>query len=374
MFSTWKCTTCAVAFDTPAEHREHHRSEWHRYNIKRAAAGFDAVTQEVFLRKLELLASNGDSMKGTAHRKNRQEMDFMKGAAQKETETPLVDPATLPMNRDYEVTFCLFDNTEHPQLDDMIAYMEETYSFFIPDQEFLVDKKGLISYLGGKLWYDHQCIFCNRVFKSLQDVWRHMKDSGHTMIGTEDEDMQDELAMFYDYSKSYQKLVLKKPEQVAVASALSLKDTSATKPQVEIAPKIVDALRECLSGESDWEDESEPEDWEEVLNDLGLQAAHLSRTGNLILPGGAEVAHRDVAWAYKQKHVSQFTSKSEALLKLKEHRAIENAKSGRLECIDKDKMAQTVQGQRQHQYDYVKVGVAANKLQTYFKRQDVRFG
>lgn len=31
----FKCSTCEAGFEQPTEHREHFRSDWHRYNLKR---------------------------------------------------------------------------------------------------------------------------------------------------------------------------------------------------------------------------------------------------------------------------------------------------------------------------------------------------
>ena len=52
------CNACDVQLDTPEEHKEHHRSEWHRVNLKRKVKGVEGFTREVFegLSKAEVQA------------------------------------------------------------------------------------------------------------------------------------------------------------------------------------------------------------------------------------------------------------------------------------------------------------------------------
>lgn len=42
------CGACASSFDSSEEHREHHRSDWHRFNLKRKMKALEPVTAEAF--------------------------------------------------------------------------------------------------------------------------------------------------------------------------------------------------------------------------------------------------------------------------------------------------------------------------------------
>ena len=46
------CSACAIAFTDSGAHREHARSEWHRYNLKRRVAAMPPVSHAAFLEKL----------------------------------------------------------------------------------------------------------------------------------------------------------------------------------------------------------------------------------------------------------------------------------------------------------------------------------
>ena len=42
------CGACAVSFDGADAHREHHRTEWHRYNLKRKVLSLAPAPLEFF--------------------------------------------------------------------------------------------------------------------------------------------------------------------------------------------------------------------------------------------------------------------------------------------------------------------------------------
>ena len=44
----FKCSTCETGFDDAKEHREHFRSDWHRFNMKRKNRNLPIMTEEDF--------------------------------------------------------------------------------------------------------------------------------------------------------------------------------------------------------------------------------------------------------------------------------------------------------------------------------------
>ena len=42
------CSACAASFDSSDEHREHHRSDWHRFNLKRKMKALEPVSADDF--------------------------------------------------------------------------------------------------------------------------------------------------------------------------------------------------------------------------------------------------------------------------------------------------------------------------------------
>ena len=50
------CVTCRVMFSTSEGHREHFKSDWHRYNIKRKIVDFPPLSAEAFRWKVQEMA------------------------------------------------------------------------------------------------------------------------------------------------------------------------------------------------------------------------------------------------------------------------------------------------------------------------------
>eukprot|EP01069_Polyplicarium_translucidae_P001251 Polyplicarium_translucidae@DN1595_c0_g1_i2.p1 len=159
-----------------------------------------------------------------------------------------------------------------------LEYMRKEFSFFIPDEKYVTDKKQLLEYLGGKVYHDKQCISCNRVFETLQDLRRHSVDKWHTHLKMDKSWTDEELEPFYDFTKSYLELSHHK--------------------------RLV-ALR-AADDDDGWEDEDDlddpgTEEFGAVLARYGLQPAALTATGSLVLPTGREVPSRAVAHIYRQR-------------------------------------------------------------------------
>lgn len=48
----FSCMTCHVVMDTADEHKAHHKSDFHRFNLKRKMINLQPVTQEQFNTKV----------------------------------------------------------------------------------------------------------------------------------------------------------------------------------------------------------------------------------------------------------------------------------------------------------------------------------
>ncbi|XP_066537294.1 cytoplasmic 60S subunit biogenesis factor ZNF622 [Hoplias malabaricus] len=103
------------------------------------------------------------------------------------------------------VTDCLFCPHHSRSLRKNISHMTKTHSFFIPDIEYLVDLRGLITYLGEKVGFGKVCLWCNekgRSFYTTEAVQAHMNDKSHCKMYTDD-DAALEFADFYDFRSTY---------------------------------------------------------------------------------------------------------------------------------------------------------------------------
>lgn len=55
-----KCNTCDVSFEDAKLYREHHKSEWHKHNMKRKTRQLPPLTEEECMADLELVESKSD--------------------------------------------------------------------------------------------------------------------------------------------------------------------------------------------------------------------------------------------------------------------------------------------------------------------------
>lgn len=259
------CITCRVSFADSDIQRRHYKTDWHRYNLKRKVAEMPSVTAEVFQQKVlaqkaeveaqqqsktkslhcqlcnktfssENAFSNHLSSKkhkdveaNKANKAKKQESlitesqfsNNFKRKDSKETDpenTESENAESLSQDGDddddedddieedtLEVTDCLFCPHHSVSLEENLKHMTRSHSFFIPDLEYVVDLKGLVTYLCEKVGMGNMCLYCNdkgKSFFSLEAVQSHMVDKGHTKMNYEG-DAVLEYADFYDFSSSY---------------------------------------------------------------------------------------------------------------------------------------------------------------------------
>lgn len=257
------CINCNVKFHTADIQREHYKTDWHRYNLKRRIADLPPVTAESFqLRVIQQRNEDQIALEQTAttsrctkcqkvfnsiqardnHLNSRKHKEKMKQCEKPslvlET-TPILPETTQQVkvtsinkepfvmvttdgNGDVdieEVDSDEWDDIENPIInddclfcanhsDDFVAnlkHMSIAHSFFVPDTDYVCNLEGLLMYLGEKITRDFICIWCNdsgKTFYSLDAVRKHMNDKGHCKMLHEGLSLA-EYTDFYDYSASY---------------------------------------------------------------------------------------------------------------------------------------------------------------------------
>ncbi|XP_043251197.1 zinc finger protein 622 [Colletes gigas] len=382
MTSPFTCITCRVAFRDLEVQRQHYKSDWHRYNLKRKVAELPPVTVEEFQKRViaqrnkddkqrEEETMNCKNCRKSFNTKNQYENHLLSkkhkekcakqcSISDMEHETLdndassslncLIDKdvkeesssnsskqSTDEMEVDTEIESvdsdewikdaenpvrnndCLFCNHHSRSLVRNLKHMTIAHSFFIPDPEYCTDIKGILTYLGEKIFAGYMCIWCNdsgRSFQSAEAARAHMIDKGHCKMLHEG-DALAEYAGFYDYSSSY--------------------------PDAE-------------SGDPDAEVEI-PE-----LDDNDYQ---------LVLPSGNVIGHRSLMRYYKQNlnpNRAVAIPKSEKLLKvLSQYRALGWTETQQEAVVKKArdiKYMQRIQAKYSTQLQF-----KANKLQRYFRPQ-----
>jgi pre-60S factor REI1 len=327
--SSYTCSTCNAVFSNQEEHRAHYKKEWHKYNLKRKVAGLPYITESEFNEKIkkqlfeqtdEKQVWNCEACKKVFNTENafknhelskkhiENVANYKKSKAAMDTDDDLSDfsenengkeprinwkkrfaeakteeefnkvlDEKIKMSRKLEETECLFCNFKGKTFEEKMEHMTIEHTFFVPDVEYLASLKGLIRYLGEKISIGNTCIYCEKMFHSLESVRKHMLAKGHTKISYEDgPDL--EIANFYDFSS------LDDDDEEEVENANEGKEKEGT-----------------------------------ITNIEHPQALTVTSEGTeLILPSGVHIGHRDYKRYYNQNLREHDHSNSMALMPLSE--------------------------------------------------------
>ncbi|EZG80325.1 C2H2 type zinc-finger protein [Gregarina niphandrodes] len=267
-----RCVPCGLCWDNREEQSQHVKSDFHRYNLKRRVAGLEPALESDFNLKMSILASTGPELTqvigGPKMPRRKRLLKKHKGDRMQNAnvllETGKDMPESTRQGRDeseggnssedqddvgedeasecdpYEDTQCLFDGNTYGSFDDNLEAMRAQYSLMVPDEQYCLDLREFLRYLGAKVYEGHLCLWCNRQFRSTLAVQNHMLDKGHQRIGCHLDEQIEEYALFFDYSTSYLELNL--PEEikrklVAIANGeelLELTDVEDEAEQTEV--------------------------------------------------------------------------------------------------------------------------------------------
>jgi len=255
------CLACNVVFEDIDLGRNHYKTDWHRYNLKRKVAELTPVTFEKFQDRLqqqekqELESANSQesccckpcqkvfssSNAYENHLQSKKHKDVLSGKEKKKKKTKgkkqqtaqkpqqrkvikstsVDDEDETMMSDDDDVSDadsmdsydenclgieeCLFCSFQSPSMEENISHMTLQHGFFLPDLEYISDLEAFISYLGEKVGAGRVCLWCNekgKRFHNTKDVQKHMVDKGHCKLLHEGEAVF-EYADYYDYTTSY---------------------------------------------------------------------------------------------------------------------------------------------------------------------------
>jgi pre-60S factor REI1 len=251
--NSFTCLTCHVAFKHPEAQREHYKSDWHRYNLKRKVLDLPPVSAEDFQEKihnqrnLEELSkqsknaycavcrksfSNQNAYDNHLNSKKHKDNDknYVEHSTKGDEESDASDVEEVDSDEwdedsenpihNNDCIFCLHHSKNFLK---NLEHMTTVHSFFIADIEYCTDVYALLQYLGEKIsdgkenailitdviliffFLGFMCIWCNekgRTFYSADAARKHMIDKGHCKMLHEGAALA-EYTDFYDYSSSY---------------------------------------------------------------------------------------------------------------------------------------------------------------------------
>ncbi|CAD7086897.1 unnamed protein product [Hermetia illucens] len=361
---SYTCINCNVKFQNADIQREHYKTDWHRYNLKRRVAELPPVTVEDFnnrvtqQRALDIEASQESTLYCNAcrkqfssqnahdnhlnskkHRENLERFNKENVDGKELTTKSIVQPKPVAMQQDEDVeevdsdeweemgenpissNGCIFCDHVSESFVDNMKHMSVAHSFFVPDVEYCVDLEGLMFYLGDKVTNDFICLWCNdrgKTFYSLDAVRKHMIDKGHCKMIHEGVALA-EYTEFYDYSSSY-------PDH---EESMDIDE--------ELQPELLDG------------DEYQ-----------------------LVLPSGAVIGHRSLMRYYKQRlNPNRALTVSKSNKKL--HKVLSEYRSLGWTATQQEAAARKARDihlmKRVQAKWMMKLGTKANKLQRHFRQQ-----
>ncbi|KAG0043193.1 hypothetical protein BGZ83_011722 [Gryganskiella cystojenkinii] len=247
------CLACGIRLPSLETQQQHHKSDWHTYNLKRKMVALPPVSAEVFSQlvaasreqanpaevaqpecvpcgkkylSFQAYENHQQSKKhkqiaALYEKKQKKEQDAAAARSSSEdttttatTETTATTTTTGNMaveQKSPSETVCLFCSHESEDGLHNYDHMYSVHGFFLPSSERLIDLEGMLEYLAEKLTRDHDCLWCtpsvfaqdlkpdqeiSSKFKNLASVRRHMLDKGHCKLAM-DRGAEREFADFY---------------------------------------------------------------------------------------------------------------------------------------------------------------------------------
>lgn len=262
-----KCNTCKGIFSSLEKIKDHYRSDWHVFNSKRRATNLAPLSKDDYkliaktLPKSQRSSSsssssvmssaqssklasilkpytieettNADDIRNIARNigvgENR--LDNVVKAAlnqvvldeemqkkmqegeedEEEEEEDYGPPPKLGAN------VSIFDDREFETIDECMEYMKIKFGFFIPDQEYLTDRDGLLEYLGEKVKLGGLCLYCQKQQRPGRSCVQHMIAKSHCKIAYQENIDLDEYEDFYDFTSSYNEDDEDEPKKVTIS-------------------------------------------------------------------------------------------------------------------------------------------------------------
>mmetsp|Transcript_14903 Transcript_14903/g.27538 ORF Transcript_14903/g.27538 Transcript_14903/m.27538 type:complete len:323 (-) Transcript_14903:43-1011(-) len=212
------CTACTITLDSQDKCRDHYKSDFHTYNLKRKLVSLPPVTIEVFeAKKAEARVAQVPSYQSkcsTCNKTFSSEKVYEDHMTSKKHRTVLQKQQTRPERTETEegspLTTCVFCNAVAAELESNLRHMLSAHSFFIPDIEHVENLEAMMGYINEKVMVGYMCLYCNNEgthsFKSAQAVQQHMLDKQHCFLNTEDD--EEEYAHFYEQKEDYRMMSL----------------------------------------------------------------------------------------------------------------------------------------------------------------------
>jgi pre-60S factor REI1 len=228
------CTSCNVQIEV--NFKDHFKTDWHLYNLKRKIAALPAVTEGDFNEKLRLVSLHSANQQQESsetfyceichkrftengpYQQHLQSKQHLKSQTSSNSNIPsrsssIAETLTAAGEGDVgasssskqdekeehiSLNECLFCGCMCNTVDNLVRHMENKHCFIIPDKDALKDLEGLLQCMADIIAVEHRCLWCLQPFSSMRSTRQHMLDKSHTRLQNEG-DAWLIYADYYDY-------------------------------------------------------------------------------------------------------------------------------------------------------------------------------
>lgn len=240
----------------------------------------------------------------------------------------------LKHNKAIPPNCCFITGEEFETAEDNAQHLLKKYGMFIPEREYLVDFKGLMTYLGEKVGLGNMCLYCNYEARTLEAVRAHMLAKSHVKIPYDTLDQKLEISDYYDFRSSYESKV---------------------------------STEEGEGNDEDWEDEEVDESEDEEYLPVDYDAPVVTESGLELAMGNLRAGHRSLARYYKQNVPSSNLTEDKGTLVAADRR-INNLVKGRDPVRDRLQKQTFRELERQHNRERRRETKTIN-FQTHYRDQ-----
>lgn len=188
----YTCVVCRKSFGSKNACDQHLNSKKHKQAIKKRKG--DGPVIKTFAKPVEAEQDPNEAAPGLP----QPHEDVTSGGAGKdepvldddeelsgEEEFDEIDELALKGRKPIPINSCLFCNHDSVDVEQNLEHMRAEHSFALPEQKYISDLEGYLTYLGEKVGLGHLCLYCagdKHGFKSLQATQSHMRDKKHCRI------------------------------------------------------------------------------------------------------------------------------------------------------------------------------------------------
>ncbi|KAF2445767.1 hypothetical protein P171DRAFT_513125 [Karstenula rhodostoma CBS 690.94] len=159
---SWTCNSCHISFEDGSAQREHMKSPWHVYNLKRRIATLPPISLATFNDQIQPRSEPSESTSKSA-------------VVEDDEGEEVVSPQ--------QCLFCYqrFDD-DADNFENVLEHMSIAHGLFIPDHDRISDLESFLGYLATEVRVWHECLYCGTTRISTVAVQSHMRDSAHCKL------------------------------------------------------------------------------------------------------------------------------------------------------------------------------------------------